>query len=168
MSKILLNELNAFRAIDGKEALKDWRNARHMPMLEAYRADEVAVKAVAIDAEIADDFEASEAELAAQVGRQSADLARDEQLVEAVRDDKKEVAPVAKVETKQGDVPSYKNMVRHEKSTIEKPLATIHAFLDANVGMKRKDAIAVLVEQGINFYTARTQYQRWFTNKKEK
>lgn len=42
-----------------------------------------------------------------------------------------------------------------------------HALFDANPDLKRKDAVALAVENGIAFYTARTQYQAWYTNRKE-
>lgn len=189
MSQDLLNELNAFRAIDGKDAFKDWRKARHMPMLEAYRADAGAVKAKQID------FEMSADERANQVGRESADIARDEEMLKdlpgvvlpietktvvkgVTKAMKPGIYPVKVVEQKvEGNVlttvaevitsPSYKEMTRHAKSQVEKPFNFIHSFLDENPTMKRKDAVAALVEKGVNFYTARTQYQRWFTNKKE-
>lgn len=64
--------------------------------------------------------------------------------------------------------PAYKRMVHYVKSTIENPVQFVHSFLDSNPDMKRKAAVATLVEQGINFSTARTQYQRWFTAHKAK
>ncbi len=34
---------------------------------------------------------------------------------------------------------------------------------DANVGERRKDVVETCVQAGINFHTAKTQYQKWFT-----
>lgn len=61
--------------------------------------------------------------------------------------------------------PSYKMMYSREHSRVESPFKIVHAFLDANPTMKRKNAIAALVAQGVNFSTARTQYQRWFSKR---
>lgn len=186
MSKELLTELNTFRATEGKEPFADWRKARHMPMLEAYRIN----YAVAIDSvSLSDNFEMSEGERANQVGRESADIARDEAMfetkivgatpdmepgvctaqVDTVKvDEKGKVTVTAKViKPTEDKIPSYKTMPRHVKSTVEKPFNLVHSFLDANPTLTRKQAVAALVEQGVNFYTARTQYQRWFSKNKK-
>lgn len=138
-----------------------------------------------------DEFEASEAELAAQQGRPShedeetgannieeadlfkgTDAASDEaaeQAAEVAATKKgrkgKKVEAVA-VEVTSPKTPSYKQMTRLAKSEVEKPLSVIHSFLDENPTLTRKQAVAALVAKGINFYTARTQYQKWYTNKK--
>lgn len=171
-----LEVLNAFRAADGKPALKDWRETRHMPMLTAYREAQEALQ----------DFEMSEGERASQVGRESADIARDEALlapkVEVKVKGAKRLKPgvhtakitevtadekgVMKISYEVVKAPSYKEMPRHAKSQVEKPFVLVHAFLDANPTLTRKQAVAALVEQGVNFYTARTQYQRWFSKRK--
>lgn len=52
------------------------------------------------------------------------------------------------------------------KSTIEGAVNASHAIFDADPDMRRKDAIAAAVEAGITFYTARTQYQKWYKAKK--
>ena len=36
-----------------------------------------------------------------------------------------------------------------------------HAIYDANPGLRRKDAVNLAVANGIAYYTARTQYQKW-------
>lgn len=71
----------------------------------------------------------------------------------------KEIKPTSK---KRGEP------LRHytSKSTVDGAVAKAHAIFDANPEMRRKDAIAAAVEAGIAFYTARTQYQRWFTARK--
>ena len=62
--------------------------------------------------------------------------------------------------------PSYKAMWSREHSRVEKPFNVVHSFLDANgADMSRKEAIAALVAKGVNFSTARTQYQRWFSKR---
>lgn len=50
----------------------------------------------------------------------------------------------------------------------EGSVARVWQICDANPGMSRKLVIAACVEAGINYGTARTQYQRWFTAKKQK
>lgn len=65
-------------------------------------------------------------------------------------------------------LPSYKQMVRDHGGTskIENPVAFVHGFLDANPNMTRKQAVAALVSvHGVNYSTARTQFQKWFSKR---
>ncbi len=39
-------------------------------------------------------------------------------------------------------------------------------FFNAHPDLKRKEAVAAMVDKGVAFYTARTQYQRWFAARK--
>lgn len=59
-----------------------------------------------------------------------------------------------------------KEVVMLRKSTIESPSKRVWEIADqmkaANPNVRRKDVIAACVEQGIAYYTARTQYQLWF------
>lgn len=48
------------------------------------------------------------------------------------------------------------------KSTVARPVEFCKKFLDKNPELPRKDAIAKLHAKGVNFATARTQYQKWF------
>lgn len=48
-------------------------------------------------------------------------------------------------------------------SEIESPCAKVWAIAEAMQGERRKDIIAACVDQGVAYYTARTQYQHWFT-----
>lgn len=41
-----------------------------------------------------------------------------------------------------------------------------HDLYTANPGLRRKDAIQLAVDAGVAFYTARTQYQKWFKARK--
>jgi len=122
----LLAELNNFRTAEGKAPFADFRPARHMPVLTAYRD---AAKAV-------------EPETVAEPIAAAAE-------------------PVAKVE-------SYKVLARMSspKSLTESPVAFVFTYLDANPTMPRKAAVAALVKAGVNYSTARTQYQRWFASRK--
>ncbi|QIG69537.1 hypothetical protein EVC17_054 [Rhizobium phage RHph_Y1_1] len=62
---------------------------------------------------------------------------------------------------------SYKQVANYNKSSKESPVAYIHAFLSANPTLSRKAAVIALTsEHGINYSTARTQYQRWFSANK--
>ena len=47
------------------------------------------------------------------------------------------------------------------KSTVTSPVRQVWAIADSMPGAKRKDIVAACVEQGIAFFTARTQYQKW-------
>jgi hypothetical protein len=52
------------------------------------------------------------------------------------------------------------------KSTVEGAVSLSHSIFDANPDARRKDAIQLAVDAGITFYTARTQYQKWFKARK--
>lgn len=71
-------------------------------------------------------------------------------------------APVA--ETKSV---ALKTLATKEKSTVIKPVDFVHVFLDNATNLSRKEAIIALVDAGVNYSTARTQYQRWFTKNKK-
>lgn len=131
-----------------------------------------------------DEFEADEAELAAQQVRPTTIITEVEGTeglepgvhtvqVEKVRKvrGKDAVRITMKVvdepTTKEAKPLSYKQLPRLAKSEVEKPLSVIFTFLDANLGLTRKQAVSELVAMGINFYTARTQYQKWYTKRKE-
>lgn len=122
--------LNDYRAAEGKAPFADWRNARHMPMLTAYREAAIARQ----DAEAA-------AKLAKDIAEQNA-------------------APKSKQ-------PAYKVLARQSEATssVDNPVAFVHSFCDAHPEMSRKETVAALVAQGVNYSTARTQYQKWFAKK---
>lgn len=52
------------------------------------------------------------------------------------------------------------------RSTIASPVRIVWELADANPGMRRCDVIRLAEAAGIATYTARTQYQRWFTFRK--
>lgn len=54
------------------------------------------------------------------------------------------------------------------ESTVEKPVAVVHRLADEMPGARRKDVIQAAVDAGVAFYTARTQYQVWFSKQKQK
>lgn len=47
------------------------------------------------------------------------------------------------------------------------PVRLVWEIADANPGMRRSDVIRMAEAAGVATYTARTQYQRWFTHQKE-
>ncbi|QXV74924.1 hypothetical protein [Rhizobium phage RHEph26] len=48
------------------------------------------------------------------------------------------------------------------RSRVARPVEFCRKFLDKNPELPRKEAIAKLHAKGVNFATARTQYQKWF------
>lgn len=59
--------------------------------------------------------------------------------------------------------PAHKAFANYAHSTLGKPVAYVHEWLGSHGnGMSRKAALATLCEAGINYSTARTQYQVWF------
>lgn len=49
------------------------------------------------------------------------------------------------------------------KSTVDGAVVVCWDIYAANPDIRRKDAIQMAVDKGVAFYTARTQYQKWFT-----
>jgi hypothetical protein len=58
---------------------------------------------------------------------------------------------------------TYKEMQQAsgKRSSIANPVKVVFQFLDANQGLGRKQALDALVEMGVNWSTAHTQYQKW-------
>lgn len=134
-----LDALNAYRTAEGKAPFADWRNARHQPMLDAYDAAAAEVEGDEPDALII---------------LPNGETVRESEI--------EEVAPATKL-------PAYKVLARQSGATsaIEKPVEFVHAFCNEHPEMKRKEAVTALVTYGINYSTARTQYQKWFTANKK-
>lgn len=134
-----LVELNEFRAHDGKAPFADWRNARHQPMLDAYR--EAAAEAI-----------------------------REEEVLAACgQDDGMAGASAVELVTPTAEkLPAYKVLANKsgKKSSLDNPVKFIHDWLNENPDVKRKQAVTTLVGLGVNYSTARTQYQRWFSGRK--
>lgn len=53
------------------------------------------------------------------------------------------------------------------ESSIHRPCAQVWHIADSMLGAKRKEVLAACIENGIAFYTARTQYQLWSQCQKE-
>lgn len=52
------------------------------------------------------------------------------------------------------------------KSKEDGPVGFVHEYLDEHPKLRRSEAIAALEEEGIAYYTARTQFQVWFAARK--
>lgn len=72
----------------------------------------------------------------------------------------------AKIEVKASTPRGAPTRHYSNKSTVEGAVNASHALFSANPDLRRKDAIALAVENGITFYTARTQYQKWYKAQK--
>lgn len=61
-----------------------------------------------------------------------------------------------------------KEPTRHytNKSTVDGAVALCHELFNSIPDARRKDAIQAAVDKGVAFYTARTQYQKWFKGQK--
>ncbi len=145
---INLARMNAYRVASGMSVQKDFRPARHQQFLddivapwEVMIADEAAEKTAALAKEKGDDAPDPNAHTKAALVK--------------IKDDK--AKPL-----------SYKHLARKApaKSAVGGPVQFVHDFLTFNPELSRKEAIAALVDNGVNFSTARTQYQKWFTAKK--
>lgn len=135
-----LDALNAFRVADGKTAYADWRQARHQPMLDEYCA-------------------------ARNKARDEANAKREAEIAA------KQAALDAGKTIENGEVvklPAYKVLANKsgKKSSLDNPVKFIHDWLNENPDVKRKQAVTTLVGFGVNYSTARTQYQRWFSGRK--
>lgn len=63
--------------------------------------------------------------------------------------------------------PPHKQFAVYGRSAVLSPVQFVHEFLNAKgKDLTRKQAIHALSEAGVNYSTARTQYQRWFTANK--
>lgn len=166
----LLAELNAFRATEGLPELGDWRKARHMPMLERYRAGEPKPEpkpelspetAAAADAMI-DTSKETLARLAATLPPRKESTPEEIAARRAERQARIAAGEHKKPKDAGPKAPSYKELQRSapDKSSIVKPVEVIHTYLAENFGKRsRKELIAELVAMGINIATCRTQYQ---------
>lgn len=185
----LLAELNAFRVAEGKTPFADYRPGRHAQMLRDYRAAAIDVNIA--DTEQTSPISQGEGENTSDVSPDAGDAGNGEveaivaSLVASHNAAAEKIANVGALlsgnmapgngeldgegqhvadKAKSVKLPSYKEMANYSPSSIEKPVAFIHQWL-ANFGadMTRKQAVAALMAFGINYSTARTQYQRWYS-----
>ncbi len=138
MTNLNLAALNAFRALDNLAAFADFRNARHAAPLAAYEVEYSTAATNLLEDALLAEQEATAAAAA---------------VVEVVAAEK---------------LPAYKVIARDQRHSVpESPVALVHAFCDANPTMTRKQAVSALVTvHQVNYSTARTQYQKWFTKHK--
>lgn len=139
--------LNGYRNAEGKTSFADFRPARHQAMLDAYVA---ASQPAEVEPAKAEKSEVSQEEIKDVIN--SNDFAN------------KEVAEAFKGKKQ----PSYKHLMAKSGKTslVDKPVGFAHQFLTQHPELSRKEAVAALVEYGVNYATARTQYQRWFSGRK--
>lgn len=161
-----LELLNAFRAADGLDPYKDWRKARHQSQLDAYMAAQTAETPVDAHDPDGDDLDTVADTLTGGDDTTEQVNGKDTNFVEAMKSNdfaNKEVGDAAAAEKR----PTYKEMANYEKSTIDKPVGFIHQFLTEHPTLTRKQAVGALMDYGVNYSTARTQYQRWFSKRKQ-
>lgn len=146
-----LEALNAFRKVEGLAPYADWRPARHQQQLDSYLAAAEAPAMTSLASVIEDVAEEVAPSLSEIAG--NADFA-----------DHKELQAAAKITAKSK---TYKQVARYGKSSPDNVCGFIHQFLSDNPDMTRKEAVIALTEgYGVNYSTARTQYQRWFAARK--
>lgn len=134
-----LAALNAFRALTDLAPFADFRKARHDAMLIDFETTYTVAATNLLEDALLAEQEANAAE--------------------------NEIAEIAAGATK---LPSYKSIPHRAHSLIESPVAFVHGFLNANPGMTRKAAVIALTQvHGINYSTARTQFQKWFKAQKD-
>lgn len=134
-----LEVLNTYRKACGLDPIAAWRQARHQPMLDQYEAAAQAQ----IEKERAERAEQSDPLRDAINSHDFADKA----IEDAVKGTK---------------IPPYKTFARYGSSAVDKPCGFVHQFLNDHPTLTRKQAMHVLAQYGVNYSTARTQYQKWF------
>lgn len=94
-----------------------------------------------------------------------ADDASEGETLEAMEQERDEAqnpdAPADEPQPEEAATPVVKT---RNASTVESPVKRVWAIADSMPDAKRKDVIAACVEEGIAFFTARTQYQKWKQN----
>lgn len=75
-----------------------------------------------------------------------------------------EAAPEVQAEEVQQEEAPAPVVKARNASTVESPVKRVWAIADSMPEAKRKDVIAACVKEGIAFFTARTQYQKWKQN----
>lgn len=76
----------------------------------------------------------------------------------------RETTPAQVVDTTpaQVDAPAQVETPTAQKKPRNGAVATAWGIFAANPGIARKDAIQMAVDAGVNYYTARTQFQQYF------
>lgn len=78
--------------------------------------------------------------------------------------------PESIIPRRTGTPESYHDLavIAPAKSKMKSTGVFIWAFLDLNPDLGRKEAISLLVKNGCNINTSRTQYQLWWTDRKQR
>ncbi|QIG68907.1 hypothetical protein EVB71_055 [Rhizobium phage RHph_Y55] len=82
--------------------------------------------------------------------------------IEKVAEDVSSVASLVESVAHDNDLGPAPESETPARSKVARPVEFCKKFLDKNPEMPRKEAIAKLHAKGVNFATARTQYQKWF------
>jgi hypothetical protein len=79
----------------------------------------------------------------------------------------KKIAKPASKAAEKRSIGTYADMAanRTEKSTVVNPVKVVWDLCESMKQARRKEVIAAAVAQGVNYYTARTQYQLWLAAK---
>ena len=131
-----LEVLNTYRKACGLDPIAAWRQARHQPMLDQY-----------------------EAAAQQQIEREGAEQSGPLKDAVAFHDFASAAISEAAKATK---IPPYKTFARYTKSSVDSPCGFVHQFLTEHPDLTRKQAMFALAQYGVNYSTARTQYQKWF------
>jgi hypothetical protein len=151
-----LEILNVFRAAEGKPAIVAWKATRHQPMLDAYRA--------AQEAKQDEQFEASDAELAAQTIRPANE---EPEVVVTPAPKVEEVAAPAPVATPAAKPSKAAKTPAVEKNGIKAPRAgglcaqAWAMFDELGTSVDIKTALAEGAKRGFNDNNIRTEICRW-------
>ena len=97
-------------------------------------------------------------------------MARKEKIQVVVPEETPETETPA-AEEQQGEVvPGAKTpaAVERNRSAADSPVELVWKTCDEMEGARRKDVVEACIVLGVNVHTARTQYQRWFTENKKK
>lgn len=159
-----LEALNLYRAACGLDPIAAWRPARHQSMLDAYdaAAQEQIEKGAADDTLAGDQEEFAEiVDLVSEVKALPLDP---DPLKEAIHSHDFASSAISDA-AKAVKIPPYKTFARYAPSCVDSPCAFVHQFLTDHPDLTRKQAMHVLMQYGINYSTARTQYQKWFANR---
>ncbi|QIG67670.1 hypothetical protein EVB51_053 [Rhizobium phage RHph_Y17] len=82
--------------------------------------------------------------------------------IDKVAEDVTSVATLLEGVAHDNDLGPAPDTTTESRSRVARPVEFCRKFLDKNPEMPRKEAIAKLHAKGVNFATARTQYQKWF------
>lgn len=149
-----LERLNAYRAAQGLNPIAAWRPARHQHFL-----DQIVVPWEQMIANANPPVNYAFNEGTNSAGEPATGTLKD--VIHSRDFSDGDISEAAKIEK----IAPYKTWAKYAPSSVDKPCAFIHSFLDAHPDLTRKQAMHALALYGINYSTARTQYQKWFAGR---